>query len=153
MGLARTCVGGKQGTAGWALLFQAAAAAATALLLLFTSTAVWQAAPRPPTLSRPAAPSNHAPQLLYVLRGSNASDGLLAAFQKLQRDLGADRTFLLFDDTRGPWPFGRAVRASSPRVPGSPSVVLFNKAEGVATMRGVADEMQVRCCTRRTATG
>lgn len=138
MGLARMCARGKQGIAGWALLLQAAAAMATALLLLLSSAALRQAPP-----SQPAAPQGDAPLLLYVLRGSNASDGLLAAFQKLQWELGADRTFLLFDDTRGPWRFGNTVRASSSRGPGSPNVVLFNQAEGVATMRGVADEMQV----------
>lgn len=146
MGPACARVGGKQGIAGWALLLQATAAAATALLLLYSSAPLWQAPPAgQPTQSRTAAaPSDAAPQLLYVLRGSNASDGLLAAFRKLQRELGAERTFLLFDDTRAAWPHGKTVRASSPRRPGSPNVVLFNESEGVAVMRGVEEEMQVR---------
>lgn len=147
--LPRVCAGGRQGIASWALLLQAAAAAATALLLLCSGAALWQAAPAgQPALSRPTAPKDAAPQLVYVLRGSNASDGLLAAFRKLQWDLGAERTFLLFDDSQGPWPHGEAVRASSPRSPGAPSVVLFNQSEGVAVMRGVEDEMQVGAAGR-----
>lgn len=109
------------------------------------------------TLGAPAVGSD-ANRLLFVMHGHNASATFLTAFQQLQRDLGSDRTFVVFDDTRGAWPFGDAMRMTQPRSAGSPNVLLFNRSEAMDVLGNVTKETQVwllagalrMCCAARS---
>lgn len=120
-------------------------ALATALLSCSVLVRMWCIAlgRHASALGAPAV-GNSPSKLLYVMHGHNASSTFLAAFQQLQRDLGSDRIFVVFDDTRRAWPFGDAVRMTQPRSSGSPNVLLFNRFEAMEVLGNVAEETQVR---------
>ncbi|PRW56832.1 glycosyl transferase family 2 [Chlorella sorokiniana] len=120
----------------------AAVATAAVVLLLVSSRGLRRGACSSQRTVPLLPPAPNGSQLLYVLRGSNATASLLASYQQMQRDLGADRVFLTFDDTHGPWPHGNATRMTSPRTPDSPHVLLFNQSEAEAVTAGVTEHMQ-----------
>lgn len=68
----------------------------------------------------------------YVLRTHYVDDVVLGTFQQMQRDLGAWRVFMLFDDTKTAYngSAGPAVRWNiDSGVPTGPAVILINEVE------------------------
>lgn len=66
---------------------------------------------------------------LFMLQSSSATPNTLGLLRQLQRDLGANRVVLVFDDTHAAWKLTPTQRITEPRRHSSPSVLLFNQKE------------------------
>lgn len=98
-----------------------------------------------PALAPRAPLSNAAQQLLngstiFTLLASASTPGTLSVLRHMQRDLGAHRVFLLFDDTNSAWTALPAVRLTAQRGPAAPRVLLFNRSEADAVAGRMAGQ-------------
>lgn len=83
---------------------------------------------------------------IYILRASISHAAILAVYEKMQLELGAENVYLTFDDTSATWPHSPTIRMTEPRpLRGAPHVLLLNRTECEAVAGSDVDFGKVVC--------